>query len=86
MKLFGHPDSGHVYKVKLMMAAASIPHDYEEIDIFASRESRPPEFVQNSRFHDVSLLIENGRAYVQSNAILTHLAQLSGAWGAENPS
>ena len=74
MKLFGHPDSGHAYKVKLCLAIAGISHDYEEIDIFSERDSRSPEFKQQSRFHEVPLLIDEGKAYVQSNAILIHIA------------
>lgn len=84
MKLYGHPDSGHAYKVKLCLAAADIPHDYEEIDIFSPRASRPPEFRQNSRFHEVPLLIDDGKAYVQSGAILLHLATKFKIFGAED--
>lgn len=85
MKLFGHPDSGHVYKVRLMLAVAGIPHDYEHIDIFSPRESRPSEFRRHARFGEVPLLVDDGVGYTQSNAILIHLAKRQGAWGAENP-
>jgi len=33
MQLFGHPDSGHAYKVKFLLEHAGIPHDYEVVDI-----------------------------------------------------
>ena len=84
MKLFGHPDSGHAYKVKLCLAIAGISHDYEEIDIFSERDSRSPEFKQQSRFHEVPLLIDEGKAYVQSNAILIHIATKYKILGAES--
>ena len=84
MKLFGHPDSGHAYKVKLCLAIAGIPHDYEEIDIFSERDSRSPEFTQQSRFHEVPLLLDEGKAYVQSNAILVHIATKYKILGAES--
>ena len=84
MKLYGHPDSGHAYKVKLCLAVADIPHDYEEIDIFSARESRPAEFRQNAKFHEVPLLIDDGKPYVQSDAILLHLATKFKLFGAEN--
>lgn len=84
MKLFGHPDSGHAYKVRLMLTVADIPHDYQYIDIFSPRHSRPAEFQQLARFGEVPLLVDDGRAYTQSNAILTHLAKRSGAWGAQS--
>lgn len=31
--LFGHPESGHSYKVKLALEVAQIPHHYQVIDI-----------------------------------------------------
>ena len=75
MKLFVHPASGHAYKVRLMLAFADIPYDSEEIDIFSPRESRPEDFRLNSKFSEVPTLIDEGEAFVQSNAILLHLAQ-----------
>lgn len=84
MKLFGHPESGHAYKVRLMLAVAGIPHDYESIDIFSPRESRPPEFRRHARFGEVPLLLDDGVGYTQSNAILIHLARKTRAWGAQD--
>ena len=84
MKLYGHPDSGHAYKVKLCLEVAGISHDYEEIDIFSERESRPADFRKNSRFHEVPLLIDEGSAYVQSNVILIHIATKYKILGAQN--
>ena len=85
MKLFGHPESGHAFKVKFFMAVADIAHEYIEVDIFAPRETRLPEFRDQSRFHEVPLLIDQGKALVQSNVILMHLAGITGGWGAEDP-
>lgn len=84
MKLFGHPDSGHAYKVKLFLSLTETPHDYEKIDIFSPRESRPQEFRENARYGEVPLLLDGGDAYVQSAAILCHLATQSGQWGAQD--
>ena len=84
MKLFGHPDSGHAFKVRFFMQAAGIAHDYEEIDIWSPRESRAVEFRKNAKFHEVPLLIDNGYAYIQSNAILMYLAHKLGNYGAED--
>ncbi|MEM7612621.1 MAG: glutathione S-transferase family protein [Pseudomonadota bacterium] len=84
MKLFGHPDSGHAYKVKLMLAVAGIPHDYTVIDIFSPRDSRPAQFRQFARFCEVPLLVNDGAAYTQSNAILLHLAERTGQWGGQD--
>ena len=83
-KLFGHPDSGHAFKVRFFLCAASIEHDYEVVDIWQPRESRSAEFRQASTFGEVPLLMDQGTAYVQSNAILLHLARQAGSWGGES--
>lgn len=75
MKLFGHPDSGHAFKVRFFLADHDIKHDYEYVDIFSNREDRQGEFQENSRFGEVPLLIHKDLAFVQSNAILLHLAR-----------
>ncbi len=83
MKLFGHPDSGHAYKVRLMLTVAGIEHDYEQVDIWAPRDQRSEEFRRHARYHEVPLLIDDDEALVQSNAILLHLASRTGRWGAQ---
>lgn len=85
MKLFGHPQSGHAFKVRSFLTVAGIEHDYELVDIFLPRDERSAEFRANSRFHQVPMLQDEGRAIVQSDAILMHLARKTGAWGAESP-
>ncbi|MGH1359060.1 MAG: glutathione S-transferase family protein [Burkholderiaceae bacterium] len=85
MKLFGHPDSGHAYKVRFFLTAAAIPHQYEVADIWADRQSRQPEFKEHSRYGEVPLLIDGAHSLVQSNAILLYLADRSGQWGAQDP-
>lgn len=82
MKLFGHPESGHAFKVKFFLEHAGIDHDYEVVDIFVPRDERPPEFRENSRYGEVPMLIDHGRAIVQSNAILMHVAEAHGGHGA----
>ena len=84
-KLFGHPDSGHAYKVRLFLAVAAIEHSYEQVDIWIPRDQRSSEFQAAASFGEVPVLIDDGRAYVQSNAILLHLAQQKKGWGAETP-
>ena len=84
MKLYGHPDSGHAYKVKLCLEIAGIAHKYEVVDIFSARESRAAEFKEYAKFHEVPLLIDNGQGFVQSNAILIYIAKKYGILGAEN--
>lgn len=84
MKLFGHPDSGHAYKVRLLLVTGGIEHDYEVVDIFSRRDTRSDEFQRNARFGEVPLLLDDGVAFTQSNAILLHLATRFSRWGAED--
>ena len=74
MKLYGHPDSGHAFKVKFFLQWANIEHDYEMIDIFSPRPSRPAEFLAASKFCEVPALIDGDNKLIQSNAILLYLA------------
>lgn len=85
MQLFGNRESGHTYKVRLMLALAGIAHDYTEIDITLPREQRPEPFRTKSPYGEVPLLLHGGRAYAQSNAILIHLAGHASAFGGESP-
>lgn len=75
MKLFGHPDSGHAYKVLFFLVAMNIAHDYEQVDIWQPRESRSQEFLHHARYGEVPTLVDEGVSYVQSNAILLYLAR-----------
>lgn len=78
MKLHGHPESGHAYKVRLYLALSGIEHDYEVVDIGLPRDARPVAFREASRFGEVPCLIDAGQARVQSNAILLHLQDAYG--------
>lgn len=86
-KLYAHPESGHSYKVKLLLALAGIEHDYEIVDILLDRERRPEPFRSLSlpRFGEVPLLVAGERVFVQSNAILIHLAGEFGVFGGDDP-
>lgn len=83
-KLFGHPDSGHAFKVRFFMCAAGIDHSYEVVDIWQPRELRSAEFQAASRFGEVPVLLDSGIPYVQSNAILLHLVRQARRWGFES--
>lgn len=82
--LFGHPESGHSYKVKLMLEVAQVPHLYQFIDIGLARQERPEPFRSLSKFGEVPVLLHRGQAYVQSNAILLFLAEQTGRFGGES--
>ncbi|MBX2886324.1 MAG: glutathione S-transferase family protein [Granulosicoccus sp.] len=74
MKLFGHPESGHAFKVRFFLTAHNIEHEYERVDIFSSRSERQKEFVENARYGEVPLLLHDNEALVQSNSILLYVA------------
>ncbi|NJM83780.1 MAG: glutathione S-transferase family protein [Tabrizicola sp.] len=73
--LYGNRESGHSYKVRLMLALTHTPHEYRPVDIQLPRDRRPADFQQVSKYGEVPVLVDRGQAYVQSNAILLHLAQ-----------
>lgn len=82
--LFGNRESGHTYKVSLMLALAGIAHDYTAIDLDLPRAERPEPFRSLAKYGEVPLLVHDGQPYVQSNAILIHLAEHTGAFGGES--
>jgi glutathione S-transferase len=83
--LFAHPESGHSYKVKLALEVAHIEHHYQVIDIGLPHHERPEPFRSLACYGEVPLLLCDGQAYVQSNAILLLLAEQTGRFGGESP-
>lgn len=84
-ELYGSCESGHSYKVKLALEVAGVPHRYEEIDLRLERGARPEPFRSLASHGEVPLLVHDGQPYVQSNAILLHLAEYLQAYGGETP-
>lgn len=85
MLLYGSTDSGHSYKVRSFLLLSGTPHEYRWIDLATPRAQRPAQFVAASKFGEVPVLVDQGRALCQSNAILIYLAQQSKAFcGAEH--
>jgi glutathione S-transferase len=78
MLLYGSTDSGHSYKVRSFLLLSGLAHQYRWIDLGTPRNERPPEFVAASKFGEVPVLIADGHALCQSNAILVYLAQRTG--------
>ncbi len=81
MKLYGHEDSGHAYKVALALTLSELPYDYEWVDIWRPCYERPAEFRENSRWCEVPLLMIDGKALIQSGAILEYLCRHYGIFG-----
>lgn len=82
--LFGNRESGHTYKVALMLTLAGIEYDYHEIDLDLPRQVRPEPFRTLAKYGEVPLLVHEGVVFVQSNAILLHLAEHTGAYGGQS--
>lgn len=85
-QLYGHPESGHTYKVKLALHVAGIAHRYEVIDIGLPHAERPEPFRSLARFGEVPVLVHQGQVMLQSNAILCWLAEHTGRFGGESAS
>jgi glutathione S-transferase len=83
--LYGNRESGHSYKVKLMLAVAGVQHGYTEIDLMLPREARPEPFRSSAKFSEVPLLVHGEQVLVQSNSILHYLASHLKAFGGESP-
>ncbi|WP_134499544.1 glutathione S-transferase family protein [Microvirga pakistanensis] len=76
--LYGNRESGYSYKVKLALTLLGLEHEYRPVDLTIARNHRPPEFREVSRYGEVPVLVTDGEALVQSNAILMHLARTTG--------
>lgn len=85
LKLYGSAESGHTFKVRLMLEVAALPYDYEEVDLRLGRDARPEPFRSLASYGEVPLLVHDNQPYVQSNAILLHLAQHTRSFGVETP-
>lgn len=83
--LYGGAGSGHSYKVRLLLLLTATSHRYQPLALDTPRAGRPAEFVAASRYGEVPVLVDNGVAYCQSNAILVHLAPRMGTWGGAAP-
>lgn len=84
LKLYGHYDSGHVYKVMLFLELGRIPYEYEHVDIWIDKDKRQTDFLKHSRNGEVPCLVIGNQSYIQSNLILHKLAVLYGIFGGES--
>ncbi len=80
--LYGAPGSGHAYKVRMALMIAGVAHLYHAVDLSVPRTRRDPQWRQASRFGEVPVLVWDGQAISQSNAILLHLMRRGAAPGA----
>lgn len=80
MILYDDPISGNGYKVRLAMAQLGVDCELIEVDILKG-ETRTPEFLRlNPNGKIPTLVLDDGRALSESNAILYYLASGSPLW------
>jgi glutathione S-transferase len=75
MKIFGDNNSGNCLKVKWVCDALALPYGWIEIDTLKG-ESRTAEFLKlNGAGQVPTVVLDDGRALAQSNAIIRYLAR-----------
>ena len=75
MKIFGDSNSGNCLKVKWVCDALALPYGWIEIDTLKG-ESRTAEFLKlNGAGQVPTVVLDDGRALAQSNAIIRYLAR-----------
>lgn len=74
MKLYYHPLSGHVHRVRLFLSLLGLEHELVHVDLLKG-EHKSPEFLQLNRFGQLPVLDDDGVIIPDSNAILVYLAR-----------
>ncbi|WP_419254713.1 glutathione S-transferase family protein [Caulobacter sp. ErkDOM-YI] len=75
LRIYGDTKSGNCLKVKWTAQRLALPFEWIEIDILQS-QSRTPEFLALNPAGQVpAVILEDGQALAQSNAIMLHLAE-----------
>jgi glutathione S-transferase len=75
MKIYGDRKSGNCLKVKWVCDKLALPYSWIEIDTLRG-ESRTPEFLRlNGAGQVPTVVLDDGRALAQSNAIIRYLAR-----------
>jgi glutathione S-transferase len=75
--LYGSPHSLPTYKVALMLQLSQQPFSFRYVS-FQKGMHKAPEFLKLSRWGQVPVLLEADRVFVQSAAIVEHLADRLG--------
>ena len=75
--LYGSPHSLPTYKVALMLRLSGEPFSFRYVS-FQKGMHTTPEFLALSRWGQVPVLVESGRIYNQSAAIVEYLAETLG--------
>ena len=82
--LYGSPHSLPTYKVALMLRLAGEPFSFRYVS-FQKGMHKTPEFLALSRWGQVPVLVDGERVYLQSAAIVEHLAKTLGRFQGSDP-
>jgi hypothetical protein len=75
ISIYGDPISGNCMKVRFVANRLKIPYRWIEVSVL-SAETRKPEFLAINPAGQVPVVVlADGRALAQSNAIMLHLAE-----------
>jgi glutathione S-transferase len=75
LTLYDYRPSGNGYKVRMLLARLGLAYRYVEVDILKG-DTRAPEFLKiNPAGRIPALILEDGTALPESNAILWYLAE-----------
>jgi glutathione S-transferase len=73
IRLWGHPVSGHVHRVRLFLNLIGLPFEEVAVD-FAARDHKSPAFLALNVFGQVPVIEDGDVTLADSNAILVYLA------------
>jgi glutathione S-transferase len=73
IRLYGHPLSGHVHRVRLMLSLLGLPFEEVPVDLTQGEHKRP-EFLARNLFGQLPVIEDGAATLADSNAILVYLA------------
>jgi glutathione S-transferase len=82
--LYGSPHSLPTYKVALLLHMSDEPFSFRYVS-FQKGMHKTPEFLALSRWSQVPILVDGERTYLQSAAIVEHLAETLGLFQGPDP-
>jgi glutathione S-transferase len=82
--LYGSPHSLPTYKVALMLRLSGEPFSFRYVS-FQKGMHKTPEFLALSRWGQVPVVLDGDRVYLQSAAIVEHLAETLGRFQGRDP-
>ena len=81
--LYGHHESGNVYKVALFLALAGRAYAFKHVDIFGAG-TKTEAFARLNPFQEVPVLVHGETVATQSDVILRYLADTTGRFGGDD--